>query len=593
MEFVRLIHWIDHSAAHALLAVRKSPAWFFVASVGALGLGLTLLLFVSMIEQTSQSRAQRPHSSAIAASGHQHLGNSSEWASQDRWRVAHLFISHRPPRKPRDIHLDSRLFSAEQKPVAEVWRSANPGEERRYRDKRELDVRLELSRPRQAEQDRRLVAGVVMDGQQPPEPRIRQRDSRLRVQASWDFGPECRRDDFLTMPARRFIPIPEPDPETQPFPVRRDWPDLSFGMEFLRHFSTGSHFPPDSQLIKVSSRTAFPNDDQILSDRSDPWRRFHRSSAFEREEQQEIGRHSTDSLLARYVPHPEVTDEFDGSLPTTTEINLRLVWSTPQEESHGQYKQARLLVENEGQDSLHRLEVLDLISDSQTVVVMDPEGGVEELDDPETGANLRIFHRERRSLQPGGSDEFRLKWLPESGHPVIHRSRVIAQAAVYAATEVTRPEESIVERSEPPVEKHPALACDVAYVDRAYVGDKVDFEITVRNTGDTPLHTVQVRIDIPEQLSHPDGDTVVFNAGDLDVRGQNRTVVKLSARKVGQAVNSLSLTSAEEVAVHGATQLVVVERQAGQPPVLQPIPSSKKSEGACCCQRAPIAQPSR
>ena len=45
----------------------------------------------------------------------------------------------------------------------------------------------------------------------------------------------------------------------------------------------------------------------------------------------------------------------------------------------------------------------------------------------------------------------------------------------------------------------------------------------------------------PGQLSHRDGGSVVFDAGDLEVSGRNQTVLKMSAKQAGEAVNVLQV----------------------------------------------------
>jgi hypothetical protein len=146
------------------------------------------------------------------------------------------------------------------------------------------------------------------------------------------------------------------------------------------------------------------------------------------------------------------------------------------------------------------------------------------------------------------------------------------------------------------------LACDVQYLDRAFVGDNVEFEITVRNTGDVPLHNVQVRVDIPFQLSHPDGKTVVVNAGDLDINGQHQTVLKMSAKEVGDAIQTLDVAANENVEVRGNTRMVIVDHGKVAdylPPLpetipakvkLTPIPDKQKPGGECCCQKSPVVR---
>jgi uncharacterized repeat protein (TIGR01451 family) len=150
-----------------------------------------------------------------------------------------------------------------------------------------------------------------------------------------------------------------------------------------------------------------------------------------------------------------------------------------------------------------------------------------------------------------------------------------------------------------PPEKHPAVACDFNYLEQVYVGEEFDLEVTVRNTGDTALHNVQVRLDLPSELAHRDGNQIVIDAGNLQVNGRNQRVLRVSARQVGEAVNKLQVASAERIEARGRANIQVVERPK-EPALLVPVPEPVKPKpqtisspeappgGKCCCQRTPI-----
>ncbi len=611
MELGHLIHWLDRGAGVAVSGLRSSPAWCFVTAIGMLGVVLTVLLFVSAIEQTSRRESSVPHQAAHH--GRETLEKNNEWSAQDRWRVAHFFVPHKPAHQTKEIQLDSRMTIRDGRDgIARTAfgtqrNSASAPGRRRYET--DADVRLDLNRPKKAQQGRRLVAGANFDADRASRSQIRRRNPRLLVQASWEFGSDCNRYDYVSIPVRRPIAVPDPEPEIVTLPIRRPAPDLGFAMEMVRRFTASSFFPPGSHFVSQSDRSVISIDDrwvrnELASFSELDWRRSNISNDRAREP---IAPYSG---IANTRPISRVDfddDETNPSLPASTQVDLRLQLSAPRAASGGHVNLSKLLVTNEGQDPVQRIEVEERISELQTVVAAEPDGTITDVVDSLTGSEVQLLRREAEILMPGDSNEFALKWIPNSGRRHFHRARVIAHAAVYAKTDVNEPDPDQQMSSIPPElppEKHPQLACAVQYLDRVYVGDSIELEITVRNTGDTTLHDVQVRIAIPDQLSHPDGKTVIFDAGKLLVRGQNRTVLKMSALQAGDAVNSLEAAAAEKIEARGNTRILVVERSKEpnplpplpevipSPPKLVPIPAKTISpvklppNDECCCQRS-------
>jgi len=133
-----------------------------------------------------------------------------------------------------------------------------------------------------------------------------------------------------------------------------------------------------------------------------------------------------------------------------------------------------------------------------------------------------ICTREVLGLSPNREQEFALNWLLEGDRRQIYRARVTTHAQVSAFSDVIRPVSEEQTESLPPETlpaTHPSLACDIQHLDRVHTGDEFELEIIVRNTGDTTLHQVRVKIEVPEGLSHSNGRLVSFDAGDLPVRG--------------------------------------------------------------------------
>ena len=266
-------------------------------------------------------------------------------------------------------------------------------------------------------------------------------------------------------------------------------------------------------------------------------------------------------------------------MANAAELEVRVEMSAPRTVSAGQLQHSKLFISNEGAGAIDRLEVKDLVGQLQTVVSAEPDAKVETaIGSTSEKLPLPVLHREMEHVAPGAGHEFELGWVPNDGRKLVHRARVIAHAAVATTTEVIRP-------SDPPEklpEIHPSLACDVQYLEKAKVGDTVDMELTVRNTGDIPLHDVKVVIDIPQQFSHPSGKRVVFDAGNLKVKGQNQTVLKLAAKQVGDGLYRLAIKAAEPVDANGTAKIVVVEREKVIPttPAIAPVENPPKTPPA-------------
>ena len=629
MEVIRTVHWIDRGAGRAFSGLRQSPAWYFVTSVGIFAVGLTILLFVSVASETSGHRRLFASTRQEAFSGRHELAKTHDWSVQDRWRVAHFFVPHQPARTHRDIRLDSRLLSSRSTSVRRDSLASTVRSATQLQSDADIGVRLEMSRPRRAQLENRLAAATVHDlGEDPAElatSRLRGREPGLLVEAAWDFGSDCDRYEYVSVPERRPIPrrpiamtVPEPEPE----PIRRTEPlirpDLAFEMKLelkkARHNDVAGAFPPNSHLVTIRDRSVFPDDDSLYSSHRNSngdvlWQRFEQAR---------------NGSAARVIPYfgignldlvsyeREGADEYDPNLPATAEVALRLEIDAPHRVTGGEQHRSRLIVSNEGERTVPRIEVREDLTHLRTVIAADPEAVGEGDADPESGAQGQRLLREIPGLLPGHERELALTWLLEGGRRQFHRAQVTAHAEVSAFADVVRPVAHQQLPSIPPeipFETHPSLACDVQHLDRVMTGDEVEFEIAVHNTGDTALHRVKVLVEIPEELSHRDGRKFVFEAGDLPVRGSNRTVLKMSAVRAGEAANILRVNADERVAATGRSVVLVVDRQkmretvppvpvqVGTKPVTpsrpasQPTPVVQAAPGECSCRQPAVPFP--
>ena len=621
LEVIRVLNWLDHSAAQIAKGFRESPAWYFVTLVGSFAVLLTVAMFISLVNETSGNRPKAVASQSKANLSRRDLELMHEWTVQDHWRVAHLFVPEQTTPMTQDIQLDSRLF-ASRKTSSRNLQSKKDSDQNLLVQRSDvvgnLDVRLDLSRPKKAQQDRRTITGTVLNPGTDPayqrsDPRIQKRDSRLLVQAAWEFGSDCNRYDHVSVPARRSIPVPEP--ELPSVPVRRTQPDLAFEMAMERHFTAAGRFPPGSHLVRQSELSVFPESfhrfpSALVSHEEGPWkwRSYHPSS---HSHFSKVKPYERVGSFTRSEHQDSSTDEYDETLRAVADIALRVELLAPRSVSSGEPHRSALLISNEGPDSVSQIEVKEFLSDRQTVIDASPDANCESAVESNTGFPETMWHRQFHELSPGAEQELTLKWVPEGSHRLIQRALVIARAEISTYTEVSRPPELQQMPSIPPerIEYHPALACDIQYLDRVHVGDDVEMEITVRNTGDVTLHNVKFEIEFPSQFSHPEGQTVVFDAGSLTVKGQKETVLRFSAVEAGEAVNLIRLTSSEQVHASGSNTIKVAERRPeikSVAPLPEPVPakpstdwkltnpatSQRQSSDAksCCCQKPQVSR---
>lgn len=617
-EIIRFAQWIDALVARIARGLRDAPAWYLVTTIGSFAVVLTLSMFISLISETSGQKTAQTARRRVEALTRQDLEKRHDWSVQDRWRVAHLFVAEKPDHGPHNIPLDSRLMTAT--PVV-ASRAARSRSDRNSRTKiasrsdadRNLEVRLELGRPKKAQQENRVAAGTVLipgyESVIRNDAHPRRRNPRALVQATWEFNTECSPQEYTSRPQRRPVVVPLPEPETIPPPViaRKDKPDLSFELDMVRHFSVAGLFPPGSHLVSSSVARTSPDLEErfaseLVSHEDGPWMK---SQPHRQHSAAEIMPY--EGLGTRVPSHhsPENLDEYNPDLPAVADVTLGLNVEVPVTVTAGKVHRLGLTVSNHGHDSISRVEIRDHLAHLNTVVGAEPDAERDSVFNAETGDIEPVLHRELLNLIPGERQDLSLKWIPDSHARQIRRIQVIAHAEVSTETEVVPP--SVVQQmpSIPPerVQPNPALACDIDHLDRVTVGKDVELQITVRNTGNTTLHHVKVKIDVPSKLSHSRGRDFVFDAGNLPVNGRNRTVVRLAALESGQAVSRIHVESDESVNAKGQMVIHIDDRKTAKiqtPQASAPKPAAKPQtsaatstwvpSGFCCCQK-PIALP--
>lgn len=657
-EAVYAITWLDRTAARIWLGFTLSPAWYVVTIMGSTAFVLTSMLFFTIVSSNDPTLGEiAARSRAATTITREHLEAQGDWAAQDKWRIAHMFVDHRPPQSARDLFasLDpsNDLFMPANRYAANAgsrFQAGTVAPARRTPNSAivrpvlvEPDVRLDLARPKLAEEPKRLVYGqLVREPGHEFQPvrtatHYRSRESRLLVQAEWSFESECANEPPRHPVTRRIIPVPEPrwdelPPVESAVPDHRR-PDLAFQMSLLREFlPTVGQFPSHSRVDSVSAHSHFPESLQEswssnrLAERPSPWTRTgpgHRH-------QVSSGSYADRGDQRDPAEFDVVPDGFDdepdiAGTPSFAEVALRLELYAPEQAIAGQSQQSHLVLNNDGSRAISKIAVREPLSGLETVTDVEPAARY--------NRDQNSIERRIHQLESGKARRLGLIWRPESEGGQVYRAFISVEAAVGATTDVIgpaarepefpevepeRPMPSIAPEpvpipERPPVpEEKPGLSLNVQNRPRALVDDLVEFQIVVRNTGDAPLHHVRVHAELPQELRHRQGQQVEYVVEELPIGGSQQAVLRVLAESSGHAVCRLVASADEPVEVRSKA-IVEVEAKAVVPerprePLVQaprrlppskpgPIVAAPKRVTApvpnhnCCCQSQSVGVP--
>ena len=441
---------------------------------------LTVLLFFTFISSHDPTLGELANrSKSLGHATRETLEEAGDWAAQDKWRLAHLFVDHRPKRDklpdidtsvlddfPDVLQVSSRR---ESRPRSGFNIQSTAVERQRPVTRLSLpdtEVRLDLGSPPVAEQPRRLVAGQYVHEAGAEFHPVRQasyrsRDSRLLVQAEWSFARDCDAEP-VRRPSRRLIPVPDPQWEDlPPIPEQIDdrHPDLSFQMLMLREFlpPTSEH-PPRSRNASVAATSEFPESfaqhdrSHLLTQDSSRWARTTKDRT-------EHHRHA-DAYVDRLQNDPFGTGDENlpvehelhlNSAPSFAEVALRLELQAPETTLAGHVNKSMLVLHNDGLVEIPQVTVRESLSGLKTVTDAIPPARVvsspHRRSDKESDLNIEepLDHTEKsleRTIQhlPAGKQQrLELVWRPDTVGHRTHSAIVTVQAAVGATTEIVLP----------------------------------------------------------------------------------------------------------------------------------------------------------
>ena len=145
-------------------------------------------------------------------------------------------------------------------------------------------------------------------------------------------------------------------------------------------------------------------------------------------------------------------------------------------------------------------------------------------------------------VEPGGERAITIQLVPETEGELGSVARVTFEAAASVRTIATRPVLKISQRAP----------------ERVLLGQQLELEIEVQNTGTGMARNVILQADIPEGLEHPKGsqlDNLLGNLAPGEIRTQ---ILRLRAVNPGQVTSAVRLVSNGDTQAEHDTQVQVI-----------------------------------
>jgi uncharacterized repeat protein (TIGR01451 family) len=150
------------------------------------------------------------------------------------------------------------------------------------------------------------------------------------------------------------------------------------------------------------------------------------------------------------------------------------------------------------------------------------------------------------SLAPGQQHILRLRVQPRAG---VRLTEVRSSVQVTFQTSVMSSSATQVRR--------PELELEATGPETARIGEPVAFQLVVRNKGNTPAHAVLLETLLPAGLSHPGGNDLENEVGNLEPGEVRRIVLRVTPTQAGDLRQRIRAQAAGEEAVEREVRLHV------------------------------------
>lgn len=214
------------------------------------------------------------------------------------------------------------------------------------------------------------------------------------------------------------------------------------------------------------------------------------------------------TLLTKPTPGEKQLDGMQAPSVTIEKI-------APREIQLNQPADFQLIVKNIGRVAANNVRVFDEIPAGAQLIEATPQ--------PSRGSAGRIDWN-LGTLQPGQEKRIKLKLKPTRPGEMGSVAQVTIAAQASMRTRVTKPEISIFHKSAPKV----------------LIGDRVAFDIVVKNDGDGPANNVMIQEDLPPQLLFSEGYRELEYAIGTLAPGQSKNInLVLKAAEIGPFRNTM------------------------------------------------------
>lgn len=323
--------------------------------------------------------------------------------------------------------------------------------------------------------------------------------------------------------------------------------------------------------------------------------------------------------------------------PTRADVALRIELHAPKQAAVGLPGQSQILIRNDGDDPVRRIEVRESLPMLPLVTDASPSGRMQS----------EWIDREFRRLRPTRDRSLSLTWFATTPGEYQHEAQVLAEAVVAATVLVEAAREPMVAEpvmEDPPVEvpiepepprrreprparppeplpaepepeplperepvaepapapvvvpppvvkipprrkePNPAIACRVQSSPTVKLNDVVELKVEVRNTGETALHNVRIWADVPSSLRHRHGAKLEYPVGKLDPGQVHHSVLRVVGEKAGAAVAAFRVVSDENIRADATGKVAVTAPKPTKPVTIAKPARPALTTPTCPCE---------
>ena len=256
------------------------------------------------------------------------------------------------------------------------------------------------------------------------------------------------------------------------------------------------------------------------------------------------------SALEEVEPQPkrvasrDLTDQLMGRSTIDRDVvrgpvqpELQILKQAPKKASIGDPMVYSIVVKNIGRSTAHKVVVEDRVPKGSRLSGTRPKAEMSTVRDE------NVLFWEYDAIGPGEEKLIQVKVVPTSSGQIgsITTVRMVAETA--AETIITAPE----------------LRIDLVGQDEAQLGEVVEFEYQIANTGSEDAYDVVIRSILPEGFQHSRGADIAYEVGTLRAGESKKIPLPLRAIEVGRYDNEARLTARGGVTAETSRPISIIK----------------------------------